>query len=134
MASPPNPWGWTVASGLSYLDFHPFGRTYKDIRPGMYEPGPRLEDLDIDGIYAQVLYPSVTLKGASTYSDDPELQRFCVRAYNEWLSEFCSGSNGRLIPQAIIPTTGLGDAVAVVFGMGRTPVVKGAGSCEQPLS
>jgi predicted TIM-barrel fold metal-dependent hydrolase len=109
---PPEPVGLTVAAGLSYLDFHPFGATYENIRPAMFQPGPRLDDMDIDGIYAQVLYPSVTLKGASTYTDDPELQRFCVRAYNEWLSEFCAGSNGRLIPQAIIPTTGLDDAVA----------------------
>ncbi|MCH2170527.1 amidohydrolase [Myxococcota bacterium] len=109
---PPEPVGLTVASGTSYLDFHPFGRKYDEIRPAFWQPGPRLEDMDIDGIYAQVLYPSVTLKGASTYSDDPELQRFCVRAYNEWLSEFCAGSDGRLIPQAIIPTTGLEDAVA----------------------
>ncbi len=109
---PPEPVGLTVASGLSYLQFHPFGRTYEDIRPGCWQPEARLEDLDIDGIYAQVQYPSVTLKGASTYTDDPELQRFCVRAYNEWLSEFCAGSDGRLIPQAIIPTTGLDDAVA----------------------
>lgn len=109
---PPEPVGLTVAAGLSFLDFYPYGATYETMRPGMFEPQARLDDLDIDGIYAQVLYPSVTLKGASTYTDDPELQRFCVRTYNEWLIEFCGGSNGRLVPQAIIPTTGLDDAVA----------------------
>jgi predicted TIM-barrel fold metal-dependent hydrolase len=108
----PEPVSFTVSAGLSYLDFHPIGLSYDRIRPGMWQPGPRLQDLDIDGIHAQVLYPSVTLKGASTYSDEPELQRFCVRAYNEWLSEFCQDSGGRLIPQAIIPTTGVKDAVA----------------------
>ena len=36
-------------------------------------------------LYAQILYPSVTLAGARTYSDDRELQLACVRAYNEWL-------------------------------------------------
>ena len=60
---PPEPVGLTVAAGKSFLDFHPYGATYEAMRPGMYEPGARLEDLDIDGIYAQVLYPSVTLKG-----------------------------------------------------------------------
>jgi predicted TIM-barrel fold metal-dependent hydrolase len=69
--------------------------------------------MEIDGIYAQVIYPSVTLKGAGTYSDDRELQRYCVRRYNEWLAQdFCHGTGGRLVPQAIIPTTGLDDAVA----------------------
>ena len=53
-------------------------------------------DLDADGLYAQVLYPSVTLAGARTYTDDRELQCACVRAYNEWLLEFCAPSGGRL--------------------------------------
>ena len=38
-----------------------------------------------------MLYPSVTLAGARTYADDRELQLACVRAYNEWLVEFCAG-------------------------------------------
>jgi len=106
------PVGFTASAGRSYLDFTPFGLSYDRIRPGFFEPKARLSDMAIDGIYAQVLYPSVTLTGAKTYTDDPELQRFCVRAYNEWLAEFCAESGGRLIPQAIIPTTGIDDAVA----------------------
>ena len=105
------PVGFTVAAGLSYLDYKPYGRHYDEIRPGTYDPEARLADMELDGIYAQVLYPSVTLLGAKTYSDDRELQRACVRAYNEWLTEFCEGSGGRLVPQAIIPTTGIEDAV-----------------------
>lgn len=102
----------TVAAGLSFLDFQPFGRKYDEIRPGAFDPQARLRDMEIDGIYAQVLYPSVTLLGARTYSDDRELQLACVRAYNEWLCEFCEGSGGRLVPQAILPTTGLEDSIA----------------------
>lgn len=105
------PVAFTVSAGLSYLDYKPVGLSYETIRPGMWQPGPRLHDMEIDGIYAQVLYPSVTLLGAKTYSEDRDLQRFCVRAYNEWLTDFCSGSDGRLVPQCIIPTTGLKDAV-----------------------
>ena len=48
--------------------------------------------MDADGIYAQVLYPSVTLAGAKIYGDERELQLACVRAYNDWLAEFCDGS------------------------------------------
>ena len=46
--------------------------------------------------------------------DDRELQLACVRAYNEWLAEFCDGGEGRLIGQAIVPTTGVDDAIAEV--------------------
>ncbi|HZR83680.1 MAG TPA: amidohydrolase family protein [Candidatus Binatia bacterium] len=106
------PLGLTATAGLSYLQFKPQGYRYEEIRPGSFEPRARLADLDADGIWAQVLYPSVTLAGARTYADDRELQTACVRAYNEWLAEFCAAGEGRLIGQAIIPTTGVADAVA----------------------
>src|SRR3954466_13192542 len=105
------PLGLTATAGDSYLTLRPNGLRYSDIRPGSFDPKARLEDMDIDGVYAAVLYPSVTLTGAKTYADDPELQEACVRAYNEWLAEFCDGSDGRLVGQAIIPTTGVDAAV-----------------------
>ena len=105
------PVGLTATAGLSYFQYRPMGVTYETMRPGSFDTQARLADLDADGIHAQVLYPSVTLKGAAVYSSEPELQRACVRAYNEWLLEFCEGSNGRLIPQAILPATGTDDAL-----------------------
>jgi uncharacterized protein len=106
------PLGLTATAGLSYVQFRAEGLTYDGIRPGSFDPAARLADLDADGIWAQVLYPSVTLAGARTYTDDRELQLACVRAYNEWLAEFCAPGGGRLIGQTIIPTTGVDDAVA----------------------
>jgi predicted TIM-barrel fold metal-dependent hydrolase len=108
------PVGLTAVAGLSYFDFKPFGFTYETIRPGSFDTKARLADMDADGIHAQVLYPSVTLKGAKIYSEERELQLACVRAYNEWLLEFCEGSGGRLFGQAIVPTTGIDDAVTEV--------------------
>src|SRR5262249_3656643 len=93
------------------LQFRPSGYRYDSIRPGSFDTAERLKDLDADGLYAQLLYPSVTLAGARTYTEDRELQVACVRAYNEWLRDFCAPSHGRLIPQAIIPTSGVTDAV-----------------------
>ncbi len=110
---PPEAVSFTVSAGKSYLDYSPTGGSYATMRPGMWQTEARLADMAIDGIYAQVLYPSVTLKGAGTYSDDRELQLYCVRRYNEWLAqEFCRDSGGRLLAQAIIPTTGISDAIA----------------------
>ena len=106
------PVGLTAVAGLSYFEYRPAGITYESMRPGSFDTKARLADMDADGIYAQVLYPSVTLKGARIYSQDRELQTACVRAYNEWLLEFCEGSGGRLVAQAIVPTTGLDDALA----------------------
>ncbi len=106
------PVGLTATAGLSFFEFNPMNKGgYAQMRPGSFDTDARLADMDADGIYAQVIYPSVTLKGARIYSEEPQLQLACVRAYNDWLLDFCDGSNGRLISQAIIPTTGVKDAV-----------------------
>ncbi len=106
------PVGLTAVAGMSYLDFRPYGLSYDTLRPGSFRTEDRLRDMDADGIYAALHYPSVTLKGARTYSDDRELQLVCVRAYNEWLAEFCEGSDGRILGLGLIPTSGLDDAIA----------------------
>jgi predicted TIM-barrel fold metal-dependent hydrolase len=110
------PVGLTATAGQSYFQFAPMGQTYETMRPGSFDTQARLADMDADGIYAQVLYPSVTLTGARIYSDERELQLACVRAYNDWIRAFCKGSGGRLVSQAIVPTTGIEDALAELEG------------------
>jgi predicted TIM-barrel fold metal-dependent hydrolase len=103
--------GLTAVAGKSVLDYSNAGASYEQMRPGSWDAKARLADMDIDGIWGQVMYPSITLTGARVYGDDPELQHACVRAYNEWMLEFCEGSGGRLIPQAIIPACGTERAI-----------------------
>ncbi len=105
------PMGLTATAGQSFFEFSPTGGRYETMRPGSFDTEARLKDLDADGIHCQLIYPSVTLKGARIYSDDPELQLACVDAYNRWLLDFCDGSDGRLLPQAIIPATTIDDSV-----------------------
>jgi predicted TIM-barrel fold metal-dependent hydrolase len=106
------PVGLMAAAGASYLEFRPSGLTYETIRRGHFEVDARLTDMDADGIYAQILYPSVCEEGARIFGDERELQLACVRAYNEWLLEFCAGAPARLFGVATIPATGVADAVA----------------------
>jgi predicted TIM-barrel fold metal-dependent hydrolase len=106
------PLGLTATAGLSPNQFRPTGLRYDEIRPGSFDAKARLHDLDLDGIGAQVLYPSVTLSGARLYASDRELQLACTRAYNDWLAELCTEGEGRLVGQAILPTTGVDDAIA----------------------
>jgi predicted TIM-barrel fold metal-dependent hydrolase len=103
--------GLMAAAGASYLDFRPSGLTYESIRRGHFEPRARLADMDADGIHVQLLYPSVCEEGARMFGDERELQRACVRAYNEWLLEFCAAGRGRLFGHAVVPATGVADAV-----------------------
>jgi predicted TIM-barrel fold metal-dependent hydrolase len=106
------PVGLMAAAGTSYLGFRPAGLTYDGIRPGFFEPAARLADMDADGIFAQLLYPSVCEEGARMFGDDRALQLACVRAYNEWQREFCAAGGGRLFGHAVVPATGVADATA----------------------
>ena len=107
------PVGATAQAGNSVVDFRWAGDvTYEKMRPGSFDPKARLEDQDLDGIAAQLLYPSVTLSGARAYGDDPALQAACTRAYNEWLAEFCGYAPDRLYGLALIPETTIENAVA----------------------
>ena len=106
------PVGLMAAAGASYLDFRPAGLTYETIRRGHFDAGARLADMDADGISAQLLYPSVCEEGARMFGDERALQLACVRAYNEWLREFCAAGQGRLFGHAVIPATGVADAVS----------------------
>jgi predicted TIM-barrel fold metal-dependent hydrolase len=106
------PVGLMAAAGASWLGFRPSGLTYETIRPGNFEVRARLADMDADGIHAQLLYPSVCEEGARMFGDERALQLACVRAYNEWLLEFCAAGGGRLFGHAIMPATGVDDALA----------------------
>jgi predicted TIM-barrel fold metal-dependent hydrolase len=105
------PVAMTGNAGLSYLQFKPVGHNYAEMPRGGFEPAARLADMDLDGIHAQVIFPSVTLRGAKVYSDDPVMQVACVRAYNDWIADFCAHAPERLFGLGIIPTVGIEAAV-----------------------
>ena len=68
---------------------------YEAARPSGWDPVERLKDQDLDGVAAEVLYS--TLGIALFNMPDIELQIACLRAYNDWLAEFCAHDPKRLI-------------------------------------
>ena len=76
-------------------------RRFTDVRAGGFEPGPRVEDQDIDGVDAEVLFGAAV--GAPLQSSDPDLKRAGFSAYNHWLAEFCAYAPDRLIGMAYLP-------------------------------
>ncbi len=87
-------------------------RRFDDVRPGGWEPAARLEDQDIDGVAAEVLFGAVG--NAPLASEDPGLARASFTAYNHWLADFCSYNPNRLIGLAGIPCDDPADAVTEV--------------------
>jgi uncharacterized protein len=80
-------------------------RGYDDIPASSYDAKERLAHMDAEGIYAQVLYPNVGGFGSGGFLklEEPELMLDCVRAYNDFLIDWCSADPNRLIPVAAMP-------------------------------
>jgi len=93
----------------------------------------RLEFLDAQGIYAQVLYPNVAGFGAQKFGEvaDPELRRLCVTLYNDAMVEIQEESGGRLLPMALTPWW---DVDACVDEVHRTAAdgLHGVNICSDP--
>ncbi len=77
-------------------------------RPGGSEPGPRLADMDADGIDVAVLYPTTPGLG---YVPDANVFVKMSQAYNAWLHNFCSEDPSRLIGVGLVPLQDPGLAV-----------------------
>ena len=72
--------------------------------PGAWRSEDRLKRMDEYGVFAQVIYPNILGFYGHAFMDmDPELSLACVRAYNDFLTEFCSADPARLIGITAIP-------------------------------
>ncbi|MGH7774903.1 MAG: amidohydrolase family protein [Candidatus Binatia bacterium] len=63
--------------------------------PGGHDPHARISEMEVDGLNAEVLYPTLGLDLFAL--DDAALQEACFRTYNDWLIEYCQVAPERLI-------------------------------------
>ena len=111
-----NAFGLDAAAGRKPEEFKPSGLTYKDMRPGSYDPVARLADMDQDGVDAEVLY----FGGPVTqYATDPELRRFVVQTYNDWMLELSKAAPSRLVGLAHVPLIDIDEACAELRRVAR---------------
>ena len=80
---------------------HTSADVWEKVLPGGYVPEEHVKDMDADGVYGGVLYTST---GLAFYSKirDSEFLTDTLRAYNDWLAEFCSPFPNRLKGIAMI--------------------------------
>ena len=88
---------------------HKLGEGFQQ-REGGHDPQARIKEMEVDGLSAEVLYPTLALGMFS--QTDAGLQEACFRAYNDWLAEYCSVSRDRLIGIAAISAYDIGHAVS----------------------
>jgi uncharacterized protein len=67
---------------------------------GAFDPHARLADLDVEGLDAAVLYPTVGLAYWAVTDRDAAIA--VVRAYNDWLASFCAADPARLFGVAAL--------------------------------
>src|SRR5262245_29721136 len=108
----PDPIGLTATPGMPWEQFRWTGVTYEEARPGCYNGAARLDDMSIDGVDAEVIFPPQRTIGHWLGSEDDAVVRAGIEAYNNFLfEEFCAPDRTRLIGAAQMPSTGIDDAV-----------------------
>jgi predicted TIM-barrel fold metal-dependent hydrolase len=104
---------------------------YDDILKSSFDAHERLKHMDTEGIYAQVLYPNVGGFGSAGFLKlkEPELMLECVRAYNDFLIDWCSADPNRLLPVAAMPFWDVNECVKEVertVAMGHRAILAGS--------
>ena len=106
--------GLSTAAGQKVEEFSPKSKTFDQMRPGCYDPSERLKDMDLDGVDAQVCFPTLPgLAGMDLIEiPDKPYALALIRAYNDWLvDEWNAADPERLFGAAILPLWDL-DATA----------------------
>jgi predicted TIM-barrel fold metal-dependent hydrolase len=106
----PVAFGFTVCAGNRPEDLKDW-MPIEEMRAGGWDPAVRLTELDEDGVDAEVLFPNRPHQ-AMIANTDPDLHHAMVRAYNDWLSGYCSFAPQRLGGVALLPNRGVPEAVA----------------------
>jgi predicted TIM-barrel fold metal-dependent hydrolase len=77
----------------------------EDVHPGAHSVPDRLEMMDEQGIWAEILYPNTVGFGGQRFGavQDPVLRRLTVEIYNDAMAEIQEQSGGRLVPMGILP-------------------------------
>jgi len=119
---------WRIGDGEQFIPVgmsamagwpEPFPSTPKnidEIPPAAYDAKARLAYMDSVGIWAMALYPNVGGFGNQFFLrlGDPELMLACVRAYNDWLIEWCAPDPRRFIPIMATPFWDVSATVAEI--------------------
>ena len=90
---------------------------FDEMRPGCYDPKARLEDMEIDGVWAQLCFPNFARFAGHRFlfGQDRELALLCSRAYNDFiLDEWCAVDPGRQLALGILPLWDVAESVREV--------------------
>jgi len=89
---------------------------FDEIPKAAHDAYARLDYMDSLRIWAMALYPNVGGFGSQAFLalKDPELMLACVRAYNDFLTDWCEPARERFIPITATPFWDVGASVAEI--------------------
>ena len=92
---------------------------YEDIDDSAWEVKGRLDLMDIQGVYAAVLYPNSIgfASNALLGIEDQEFRSLVLRIYNDSLVDMQNDSGRRLLPQAVLPIWNMDELVSEMTRM-----------------
>jgi len=76
---------------------------------GGRDPKARIPDMDLDGVAAEVLYPTF---GLGLFSQEQREQEAAFRVYNDWIADFCNTAPGRLFAVPCLAVYDIDHAIA----------------------
>ena len=78
-------------------------------KPGGWDPKARLGEMEVDGVSAEVLYPTFGLRLFAL--EDSDVQEACFQIANDWLIDYCKVAPGRLVGIPMISLYNIPNAI-----------------------
>lgn len=108
-------WETVHIDGMSFRRKLPTGKAKEFVElsnraPGARDVQKRMVDLDQEGIWGELVFPSLGMWGSSFRT--PEVLREALRVSNDWAWEAIEKASPRLVATAQVSTLDIGDAVA----------------------
>lgn len=122
--SDPINFGMNACAGLAPEEMTGWKR-FDEIRRGGHDPAARLEEMDEDGVDAEVVYPTPRLSQAVFANHDADFHHALVSAYNDWLSDYVGHAPARFAGNAMLPNRGVDGALAEIKRVQDRPGVRG---------
>ncbi len=98
--------GFNAVVGRPVTEYSFEPTRFDEMRRGAWDIRARIADMDVNGVYASVCFPSFLPGFAGQrlqqLTTDPELAMACVRAWNDWvIDDWAAYAPGRMIPLQI---------------------------------
>jgi predicted TIM-barrel fold metal-dependent hydrolase len=114
------PFSWGATAGRKAEDLGQWC-TYEDINPGSYDPVARVKEMQQDGVDAELIFGSNNPRTFVAGHEDADLHHEMIRAYNDFMSEFCSTAPDRLGGTALLPNRGVQGCLKEIDRLSNMP-------------